>query len=523
MSKVRERLVRWLVFSMATAVLKYGAIGAALTVCGLLLYLAQYKFIVREGEWNINIQTERQEASVDTGFDDAVVGRNDADKTYFHVDKYNLTNEVLELKGYFNGSEQSNIESVYIKGLSNLINQAKPFIVSDEKLEHAYLEKDNFFKVDRSVKEVNCRAIIDGNDNETLKAENASETNKKVGVTAEKYIQMTSNCSTFISERGYITDSLTEVENNFHIAFSLLMFKDIEQSERLLRAIYRPQNIYCIHVDKKSSDDIFKAMSNIASCFDNVFIASKRYKVQWGTMTVLEPDLLCMKELWNKSKSWKYFINLTGQEFPLRTNYELVQILKAYNGANDLEGTVEHANKDRWENAGTPPHGIVPTKGSVHIVASRGYVDYVLHDQRARDFLNWTKHTKVPDETFFASLNHNPSLQVPGSYKGYPETEMKENIKPFVARFKNWGAGKYNWPCKGKRVRMICIFGTGDLPMLASRRELFANKFYLDYHHFALDCLEELHFNHTRDEYLGKLAFDPRWYSKLGFVLNKVE
>jgi hypothetical protein len=100
---------------------------------------------------------------------------------------------------------------------------------------------------------------------------------------------------------------------------------------------------------------------------------------------------------------------------------------------------------------------------------------------------------------------------------------MKDDIKPFVARFKNWGAGKYNWPCHGQRVRMVCVFGTGDLPLIASRRELFANKFYLNYHHFALDCVEELHFNHTRDEYLGKLAFDPRWYSQLGFVRNTVK
>ena len=40
-----------------------------------------------------------------------------------------------------------------------------------------------------------------------------------------------------------------------------------------------------------------------------------------------------------KRKKWKYFINLTGQEFPLKTNYEIVQILKAYKGANNEEGT----------------------------------------------------------------------------------------------------------------------------------------------------------------------------------------
>jgi hypothetical protein len=59
-------------------------------------------------------------------------------------------------------------------------------------------------------------------------------------------------------------------------------------------------------------------------------------------MSVLEPELICMRDLW-KHTAWKYFINLTGQEFPLRTNWELVQILTAYNGANNLEGT-----RARW-------------------------------------------------------------------------------------------------------------------------------------------------------------------------------
>lgn len=108
-------------------------------------------------------------------------------------------------------------------------------------------------------------------------------------------------------------------------------------------------------------------------------------------------------------------------------------------------------------------------------------------------------------------------------FAGLAENDINGDIKPFVTRFKNWGHGQYDWPCKGQRVRMICVFGAGDLPILASRRELFANKFYLDYKHYALDCMEELHFNRTRDEYLGKLQFDVRWYKQLGFVKNKID
>ena len=37
---------------------------------------------------------------------------------------------------------------------------------------------------------------------------------------------------------------------------------------------------------------------------------------------------------------WKYFINLSGQMFPAHTNAELVRILTEYDGANDIEGTL---------------------------------------------------------------------------------------------------------------------------------------------------------------------------------------
>ena len=112
------------------------------------------------------------------------------------------------------------------------------------------------------------------------------------------YIQQTEHCADFKRDRRYILESITKTEEQFPIAFSIVMFKDVEQSERLLRSIYRPQNFYCVHVDNKSSPDIHQAMASIASCFDNVFVTSVSYDVQWGQFSVLEPELQCMKELW---------------------------------------------------------------------------------------------------------------------------------------------------------------------------------------------------------------------------------
>jgi len=200
--------------------------------------------------------------------------------------------------------------------------------------------REHSFYVDRTVTEVNCKAITNGDEFELRKADLLHNVSRNI-LLPEDYIKMTQNCPQFVLERGYITDHLTDLEIDFPIAFSLLMFKDVEQAERLLRAIYRPQNFYCIHVDAKSDASIYSAMQGVASCFKNMHVLDMRVDVQWGYFSVLEPELICMEHLWNRSVVWRYFINLTGQEFPLRTNYELVRILQAYKGANDVDATVK--------------------------------------------------------------------------------------------------------------------------------------------------------------------------------------
>ena len=188
-------------------------------------------------------------------------------------------------------------------------------------------------------KVVNCAKLFYRDYRELAAAERYQDSHPKVQIPDQRYITVTKNCSNFIHKRRYITQPMSDEERDFPIAFSILIFKDIEQFERLLRAIYRPQNYYCVHVDKKSDIVVREAARSIANCFDNVFISSRSIDVVWGYFSVLEPELVCMKDLW-KYTSWKYFINLAGQEFPLKTNGDIVKILKVYNGANNIEGTV---------------------------------------------------------------------------------------------------------------------------------------------------------------------------------------
>lgn len=371
-----------------------------------------------------------------------------------------------------------------------------------------------------------CSALIKGNQEEVNYALQYMETVKpprEPSISQMMYAK--TDCDTYLKSRGYIMH-ISEEEKNFPIAYSIMMYRDMDQVERLLRAIYRPSNFYCLHVDAKTEKSLQDAIRGIAQCLPNVMLASKQNSVNWAGFNSLTPWFYCMKDLW--AKKWKYFINLTGQEFPLKTNLQLVQILKALKGSNVVDNTANTHYSRRWYSNFAPPDSIRPQKGLVFIIASRGMVDYMLHNPVAERLLDWVSRTDYPDETYFPTINHNPHLQVPGSYKGIQETHAKK--KPYIGRFVNWGTGwkdgqgrfPYHWPCGGMRIRGVCIFGIKDLPLLTSRKELFANKFNIDFEPLALSCLEEWHFNMTLAEYSGLLKIDTSWYANMDIVKNAI-
>ena len=111
----------------------------------------------------------------------------------------------------------------------------------------------------------------------------------------------------------------------------------------------------------------------------------------------------------------------------------------------------------------------------------------------------------------------------PTSKISFPETitgpeDVADNYSiNQVARAKHWVMYNYgNRTCGGSVARGICIYGVGDAPWLATRRELFANKFHLLREYLAYDCLEERHRNRTmlRD----RVAFDGDFYRNLPTV-----
>ncbi|XP_071321264.1 beta-1,3-galactosyl-O-glycosyl-glycoprotein beta-1,6-N-acetylglucosaminyltransferase 4-like [Trachinotus anak] len=326
----------------------------------------------------------------------------------------------------------------------------------------------------------------------------------------EGLVNLTSNCSLFIKSRGYDDVCVSEEERDFPLAYSLVVHKSAWMVERLLKVLYSPANIYCIHYDQKSSPEFISAIEGLARCLPNVFIASKRESVYYASISRLKADLNCLSDLLGSEVKWKYVINLCGQDFPLRSNAELVSELKKLNGNNMLEScrpseqkkkrfTFHHELREaifeykklpvKTEQVKTPPpHGIEVFTGNAYFVLSRDFVVHMDSSVVVKDFLAWSEDTYSPDEHFWATLVRLPGVpgEVPRSQPDITDLMSKTRLVKW-----HYLEEKLYPPCSGKHIRSVCIFGAAELHWLLNYGHWFANKFDTKVDPIVIQCLEE--------------------------------
>lgn len=149
-----------------------------------------------------------------------------------------------------------------------------------------------------------------------------------------------SDCDQLFSYHYYPRKSLSIEEQNFPLAYVLLVNEHLEQVEILFNAIYQPQNAYCFHVDLKSDLIFYDSIRKLSKCFsnrNNVILVEDSEAVDPQTNSMIHAQLHCLETLTKKSFKWEYVIVLQGHDFPIKTNREIVEILKIHDGANDVE------------------------------------------------------------------------------------------------------------------------------------------------------------------------------------------
>jgi hypothetical protein len=299
---------------------------------------------------------------------------------------------------------------------------------------------------------------------------------------ASSYLSFKKDCSLFTRPIGISDEEIT-----YPLAFTILIHSNLDQFDFLLRTIYRKNNYYCIHVDLKTPVKLYQAIKTRAKCVSNIYFPGKRFNVSWGRFSVLEAEYSCQKELLKQSNQWKYYFNLANSDIPLKTNAELVQILKLYNNQNDITSLPYRSQlRQKYFNR-TLPSSLPSSfyKGEFHVLLTRSAVEYIHTNSRVKDLYNYLNGTSVPDEHYYSNINR--WKETPGFYPYDHDLSQKS----FMTRYKIWSDRPEYHLCRGGFVRGVCVFNYQDLWHVATSPHLFANKAFFQRDRLIPYCMAQ--------------------------------
>lgn len=256
----------------------------------------------------------------------------------------------------------------------------------------------------------------------------------------------------------------------------------VQQILRLFRAIYNPSHFYYLHVDAYS-DYLHHSLLPLEAKYKNVVLARDRYRTMWGGISLLEMVLSAMREaLWGVDWEWDYFINLSGADFPLRTNEQLTQLLAAQIGENFLKSNKGKLDEfirkqgidqsfiqcdDHMWNIGHRklPEGIVMDGGSDWVILHRDFIRYVLTTDNVivTGLETIYKHTLLPVESYFHTIIRNSI---------YCHMHVKDSL-----RLVNWNH-KLGCKCQYKHIVDWCSCSPNNI-RIGQLRKLIDQPNYL--------------------------------------------
>lgn len=306
-------------------------------------------------------------------------------------------------------------------------------------------------------------------------------------------LEKSTNCS-WIQEQFSDNFFVSAEEKAFPIAYAINLNQYPHQIFRFLKVIYRPHNVYCLHYDLKSDYTTKIIMANVASCLGNVIIPRKIEDVYWGWYTIEEASFSCYSDLVlsRNNYPWKYVISLSGKEVPLRTNAEIVGLLRPLNGMSSVQtvGTVgmdDFKYKWKWSlnkmtgwvtkrDSPLPPipYSLKVYKSWAYIALSYEFVEHLLCSPVGLALREYMKDVRIPEENTYAML-----FMQPGTPGGFRE-EHRDSVFTVTSSIwldgdhHGWGRWVYlkffpHTICAGTNTHNVCMLGARDLHRVSYR------------------------------------------------------
>jgi hypothetical protein len=197
--------------------------------------------------------------------------------------------------------------------------------------------------------------------------------------------------------------------------------------------MYDPENIYLVHIDVKTHISFHEEIREFLSAFPNARLM-KSYDWIYGGYSAIDIQLRAMQELFRDD--WDFFINVTGQDFPLKSQSFIRDYLEQNRSRNfmqiiDMEvqwklsrfrrrwyyielktGSMPRLRRKRVWPLPIPrpyPRNYRRYGGLTWFILNREFCEYLCFDHTHDKLKNFLKHTYIPEEEFFHTVvMHSP-------------------------------------------------------------------------------------------------------------------
>jgi hypothetical protein len=258
------------------------------------------------------------------------------------------------------------------------------------------------------------------------------------------------------------------------LAYIVIAHRLPDQLLRLVQRLVGDGTTIMIHIDKHAARGIFKRVVAGTRELSNVHLL-ERSPCQWGGYGHVRATLTGIDELLGRAISFDHAILLTGQDYPIKTNGQIVDFFDRNAGRSFMSYFA--LPSPEWTDGGLPrfehwhvrrfgrhvavpvrrriPQGLRPFGGSSYWCLTRDCVEYIARfTNRNRSFVDFFKHVDIPDELIFQTLLMNSPLA---------PTIVNDDM-----RYINW---------KNADASSPSVLRVHDYPEVARSTKLFARKF----------------------------------------------
>lgn len=212
------------------------------------------------------------------------------------------------------------------------------------------------------------------------------------------------------------------------VAYFMLVHRYPAQFKRLFKAIYAPGNQYVIHVDKSSGKGLIQDISTFLAPYQGVEMIEPK-EALWGGYSLVDAELRGMARLLEMDSRWTHYINLSGQDFPLKSQSYIRQFFAANPGKQFIRALDQR--KERPDTLNRISHHFIEENGKITATdvarpylpddtpfigtqwkaVTRSFCEFVCHDTRVERFKTFYRNSFIADEAFFQTVIMNSGDQ----------------------------------------------------------------------------------------------------------------